>query len=559
MALHPQDQELLDSFPVFSEEDIRRVNDLFTHYILYSTTKEGGRRCICSRCRKSFVMPGYPRTETPEWREFMSANHNKHAKCPECGRIGQMKNTAICRSGRSLGEWRRVILLHEKEGAVSGQAYYIRKEYSPWCWNPEVEFLDKALYLFRPGEAIAWRFKHDWTGLGVTPSGTQLDEGYERMREVSEPWSATSYGGWSGYTWNGYHVIGMERLKGTFLEYAAEAYLKWDSRKRCDSEEHDMAMRFLGAATMRPEVEMLAKAGMRAMVRELVICKKKLSREVNWGEKDPRKAFGLNAGELKEFAAIDGSAKELRWYRALKKAGISCSFLQLEEVRKSLNGAVQDRFFRACATGCGVKPSKALGYLCAFSKNAWDSSDHAIMWADYVEAAKYCGFDLSDPLVLMPKRLQEAHDGAVETELRLRHEKETTEDSYYQRRYRSLMERYGFEDSEFCIRPPSSSREIISEGKYLRHCVGRYAGSHAAGRTNILFMRRKSHPFTPAWTIEIRGTSMIQVQGKNDAYESKPKGNAKKFLEMWLAWVAAGSKRDKHGKPIVTIKEDKTA
>ena len=318
-------------------------------------------------------------------------------------------------------------------------------------------------------------------------------------------------------------------------------------------------MRFMSAASKNAHIEMLSKMGLRQMVRDLVVGKKKI-REVDWSEKNPCKAFGLTKQELKEFIAINGSGRELRWYRKFKASGIPVSFLGLDEAKRNVPGPGHDfeDFMEACITGCGVKPEKALRYLQSQADKQNSSRYQAlILWKDYVGAAKFCGFDLSSPIALMPKKLKEAHDGAVETEGQMRHEAELASDSEYQKRYAALMKRYGFENDEFFIRAPSSSREIVKEGEVLKHCVARYAGRHAAGQTTILFMRRKNAPFTPVWTIEMRGNHMVQIQGESDLPRSKPKGEEKEFIDGWLEWVGAGSKRDKQGNPILSEKKDR--
>lgn len=559
-ALNPEDQETIDSFPMFLPEDVKRINDLFTPYIFYEADKDGSRECQCTRCGQKYRVERWARVQTPEWREIMYARHNEKARCLHCGRGGTMKSIGKCKSGASLEEWVRVIVFHVRDSVIYGQAYFVRKEYWPGRWRPPVEYLCKAIYTFRPGEATGWRWRHDWTGLGIRPSGTPIEEGWDRMRTACEPFTGTMYGGNYGYLHKGYHTVGLERLEDSFLTYCLGTYLKREKENLSDGEERFNLMKWLSAAAQHPQIEMLAKMGLNALVNDLVIRKRKLTREIKWGEKDPRKAFGLTGPELKEFCAIDGDSADLRWYKMLRKAGVRTSFREIAEAKRHVTGDTMDRFFRACAAGCGVRPMKAVGYIHKQRGDSYLTHDTIILWVDYVEAAKYCGYALDDPQVLMPKRLKQAHDGAVETELQLRNERELQDDGPYQKRYQRLMDRYGFEDEQFFIRAPSSSREIIAEGKVLNHCVGRYAGKHAKGRTNILFLRRKSNPFLPAWTIEIRGTDLIQVQGRSDRSENRPKGEAKVFLDQWLEWVKAGSRRDKEGQPVQSKDEgSKTA
>lgn len=60
-----------------------------------------------------------------------------------------------------------------------------------------------------------------------------------------------------------------------------------------------------------------------------------------------------------------------------------------------------------------------------------------------------------------------------------------------------------FEDKEYLIRLPVDKNEIVKEGLELHHCVGSYAERHETGDTTIMFLRKKSEPDKPFYTIEV--------------------------------------------------------
>ncbi len=107
-----------------------------------------------------------------------------------------------------------------------------------------------------------------------------------------------------------------------------------------------------------------------------------------------------------------------------------------------------------------------------------------------------------------------------------------------------------------------STQEIIDEGQQLRHCVGGYAQRHAEGKLAILFLRDDTRPYTPLVTIEMNGTKLVQIHGfrnERDGAENPRKVYAG-IVGPWLAWVEAGSKRNKDGAPVLPkTKEVKTA
>lgn len=60
-----------------------------------------------------------------------------------------------------------------------------------------------------------------------------------------------------------------------------------------------------------------------------------------------------------------------------------------------------------------------------------------------------------------------------------------------------------FEDKDYLIRLPVDKNEIVKEGMELHHCVGSYAERYETGDTAILFLRKKSEPNKPFYTIEV--------------------------------------------------------
>lgn len=66
-----------------------------------------------------------------------------------------------------------------------------------------------------------------------------------------------------------------------------------------------------------------------------------------------------------------------------------------------------------------------------------------------------------------------------------------------------FREQLNYEDENYLIRLPVDGDEIQQEGLTLHHCVGGYAYSHESGSTTIMFLRKKSEPDKPFYTIEV--------------------------------------------------------
>lgn len=111
---------------------------------------------------------------------------------------------------------------------------------------------------------------------------------------------------------------------------------------------------------------------------------------------------------------------------------------------------------------------------------------------------------------------------------------------------------------KFCRQNEEFAQAVVQGGSF-KDCmaavakgVGGYADRHMRGVTTILFLRRSSAPGTPYVTIEMDGNQIRQIHGyHNDTLPGSPKPREvhKEFLDTWLQWLRAGSKRNEDGTP----------
>lgn len=87
--------------------------------------------------------------------------------------------------------------------------------------------------------------------------------------------------------------------------------------------------------------------------------------------------------------------------------------------------------------------------------------------------------------------------------------------------------RYEYEKGNFLIKYPTHPREMAIEGMKLNHCVKEFIVPVAEGKTIILFIRRKSNPQKPYYTLEIKNNAIRQCHGVNN---SKINRDIEKFL-----------------------------
>ena len=189
---------------------------------------------------------------------------------------------------------------------------------------------------------------------------------------------------------------------------------------------------------------------------------------------------------------------------------------------------------------------------------------NAALWLDYIDAAKKLGYDLARRDVAFPKNLQGAHDSAIAA---IRYEENEAARKAYEKKYQKLVKKYSFTAMGLSVVVPEDDRQIINEGKILHHCVGGYAERHMAGAATILFLRKEKTPWRSYITIEMcgkKGNDIRQIHGyRNENKAGKrlatPGERHGEFLDLWLAWLNNGSKRDKNGRPVLPVKGEKTA
>ena len=201
---------------------------------------------------------------------------------------------------------------------------------------------------------------------------------------------------------------------------------------------------------------------------------------------------------------------------------------------------------KECAETAGVKLEKAARYA--------ETKTRVELWVDYLRMARELGYDLTEATVAMPKDLRERHDAADEL-LGMRRDQAAS--AAYAKRYKKLCRKYEFAMSGLRIVVPKDGSEIVREGKTLHHCVGGYAGRHLDGTLTILFLRRADRPNKPYVTIEMDGNQIRQIHGYRNEVKPcadnpgrvSPRELHREFLDTWLRWLKAGSKRNEDGTP----------
>ncbi len=528
-------EEILGKFgryPTQEEEDA--VHDLFTPRVFFETY--GSEREVWATCCRQHGIIGK-----------RGPKHGSEGNCPFCGQVAVWN--AIGKYGeqmRSLRESEHVAFLRRDGEALLIEAMQIEISYTKGliydgiyydmnCWGR------KAYYL-APGTVQMWERTREWScGEWTLPY-------WKAKVTVSEPFSPNMMG-WAHYQGD-YAVIGTDALSETkaWRYCQIEDWMRYEIAQSWEEEPVKWAVTYLAAYAMWPQIEMAVKLGLGGAVTQLVVNGKKNARILNWSARNPADFLRLSRQEARAWLQSGEDFETLRSWRGTAPELTPDVYIHL---CRQLGGARQVNECAACAKAAGVKIEKAARYA--------ESKTGVELWLDYLNMARELGYDLTEATVAMPKDLRERHDAAAEL-LEIR--KDQAAAAAYAKRYKQLCRKYEFALSGLRIVVPKSGSEIVREGKTLHHCVGGYAARHMNGKTTILFLRHEKRPERPWMTIELTGKDTIrQIHGyKNEGYNhaQDPEERYAWFLEAWLGWVHAGSRRDKQKRPILEAKE-KTA
>lgn len=543
-------ERLLELFPDVSADQDNKLDQMFELFLFYKTkwTRQGRiRECTCTSCHGSFIEPELKRTMTERDREFWAAGHNGQATCPRCGMPVTIKCVGKLKSRVKLWSQHRVVLLMNTPEGLFARAAYAVKNYSH-SLLPKVMLYEKARYFFAPGQVGMWKWEYDWTGLGISPGGKALREGWATRATCFEPFPP--YSGMGYYrTEPETYIIGADALRTSEMRYCGYEALYGEL---VDSQVAPRIMTYLGEYAMRPTLEMAARMGMQNLVDDLLYRGRSNARLVNWKAKTPYALLKMKKPELRAFIAAKGDLGELDMWAAVRKTGTA----------KSLAEALA---LRVSATPEGIKKmaeiSKVSGVTLEQMKNYLVKQGYGLMRGvellnDYQSNARLLGYDLGVRTVALPKELQDAHDAADEARVYMEDKKKA---ELYKKRRNELTETYAFEDDTFSIVVPAGHADIVREGRTLKHCVGGYADRHMDGKTTILFLRRKNAIKVPMATIEMNGTRIVQVRGYHNDTEkgaTPARDQYASILDPWLDWVKKGSKRDKDGQPRLPKKKE---
>lgn len=161
-------------------------------------------------------------------------------------------------------------------------------------------------------------------------------------------------------------------------------------------------------------------------------------------------------------------------------------------------------------------------------------------YEDYLEACNWMKLDLSDTKVLFPHDFQTLHFEYTTRYARAKEENVSKQNASIDERMRSTADKFDFVGQfgmdGFIVRIAHCRMDLIDEGAYLHHCVGkmRYDERQAKGESLICFIRKESEPAIPFVTAEVKiadsSLRVVQCYGFHNRIESE----VEPFVKAWM-------------------------
>lgn len=478
--------------------------------------KPGNTRGFCYRCRKKVTAESYA--------DRFSQQKCYPTTCPNCGETvrpvlegGALWDADYINNVATLQKDARGILWIRHFHILRNEAFI-----------PSRDIKEISRYAIRDGHVAKWmkeiNERMGWSAMSRCIKFT-LDD-WTHTKNVTDVFDG-SYEFFLPKNWK-------KLLSGTCLQYLdLEEYLNYDNRVQVNRYDgsyittYKNVIRHMVDWARYPAVEKLWKSGFTTIVLQKEFGDAK-SRSISWKQNTIEKALGFPlrfcSRDRREMQIWEADVYKRLW-NAHKKGKLS-----EPEIHLVHDIALKRPLYLIMEIIETVPAGKAIKYL--------ESEAHSglvnpyITYRDYLKDCIKLNLDLANEQVMFPKNLYKAHQDTIRM---IEYEKNEAERAQFEKQVKKLM-RFAFHDRGMFIRPAADAAELIVEGKTLHHCVGSYASQMASGKTAIFFVRTEEKPDKPFFTLELRGTNVIQCRTLNNVtYESYPA--VKQFVDKWLSKV----------------------
>ncbi len=461
---------------------------------------------------------------------------NEMGTCPICGARGRYKCQGKVKRAMNKAQYLFLGQRYKEHGLVM-RYIEVAKE-----WQLELIATERDVEMHGAYEQLS----------GVEIARTYFEPGKEPQTDYHKHNPYTGQDFWDDCNLNGMANIAIGKglvlsetynnIMGTMFEYCA-------MQEYTSQAGYINAINYLERYRQTPQIEMLVKLGLIKIVEELMQHHYGIVESTH--AQRPDEFLGIRKEKVRQLIRAKGNVDVLKILQAEKRWHQSWTEEQVEHLAETGLGAtdigialehmtVQKLLNRIAhyakceyGTGCSM-PMAALRHA-------------ATTYTDYLRMRKDLGYDLNNTVYQYPRDLAAEHNKMVMMINKEKADKQLREKSEQfpeiRKQYRSLRNRFLYEDDNYIIRPARSAEEIVMEGRLLHHCVGgdNYLNKHNTGKTFILLLRFKAEPEIPYITVEIDAKTERILQWYGEKDRKPDEKHMDKWLKGYLARLKAGT------------------
>ena len=482
-----------------------------SQYIFYQYSRKKMIDCTCSHCKSEYQL------------EKSIPRHNKEYLCPICKRKSIFK--AKGKSGYFSDQAEAIKIEKASEGIIL-RHFEVRKSY---VTHGTGEYTLSYQEDYRAVFHEKFRFYY--------PVYSCLVHKYVWKEKYIDPYFHYKYH--MNYTVKVYQTItqmpGMvypcnlkNVFKGTPFEYCSLDYFVKHNR----SVEFPVVY-YLKTYLNFPLLEQFVKQNMFYFALECLYHLPSEWKETN--ETNIRHLLGINSRFCSILSRYNMGMKELDVLKKMEKLNIHLSeqeifgyckifesnkdFLELHQyasIRKIVNYLAKQI----------AKKEKGKAYQLSSDVSCISSDEmkcyqtYIRSWKDYIGWAEKLEYDLKSRYVLFPKNFKDVHDKTFREYQKQQDKMERKKQAKERRTVNQLLKKdiklldTKIQDKDYLLKVPENCQEIRKEGQALGHCVGSYIPHIANRECDVYFIRKKTDPDKPFFTVDWRRGKIVQCQGK---------------------------------------------
>lgn len=480
----------------------------------------------CSACGATDIFDYYGGESAPGLMQYDASNKLKFIKCggecacPECGRKLTAIHCGLFKHSYHLGSsWPMTVGRVEDKLVLSGWYIYREVYKHGGAYRTETTLEPYEAYVVEKRKLVRLKAYTKFM------TAVTFLSGWVQVKRCDDEWGETKL----VYPWDP-HI-----LEGSTAENSAlDRYLKsWGAL---------WPVSYLRIWKLHKNTENLVMQGAGGLLNSLMngalyadgyYGKARVSpyaiKGVNWKENRPAQMLGLNKDEFRRAVRLKLDRYGLQMVVRLKQLGQPLK--TDEETQLCVKFGPTGVIYIAEKNEPVLKIVRYINRQCDKYPGEKDKIAASVL-EDYWDMARKAGDDMNDQKVLWPQHLLSAHDAVM---LRIKWaEKPEWKEAF--RRVGERLDALRFEADGFVIFPCPNQSDLIREGKYLDHCVAKYATTHKDGKQCIFFLRKVEAPELPFYTLEldVDSRTVLQNRGKRNCAETK---DVVRFRSQWVEHI----------------------